>query len=124
MLRLESLTEQIIGAAIEVHKALGPGLLASVCQAALARELELRRIPFEREKVIPVTYKGVPWECGFVADFLVAGKVILELKTVSDLTAIREAQCLNYMRLADCSVELPSNFNDKLLKDGVKRLVI
>ena len=111
MLRVESLTEQIIGAAIEVHKALGPGLLESVYQATLAREFELWQIPFEREKVIPVTYKGVPLESGFIADFLVAGKVVLELKAVSDLTAIHEAQCLNYMRLADCSVGLLINFN-------------
>ncbi len=117
------LTEKIIGAAIEVHRALGPGLLESVYQVCMQRELSLRNIPFESEKPLAISYKGVSVEGGLRLDFLIDGKVVVELKAVNDLLPIHQAQLLTYLKLTGCKVGLLINFNVRVLKDGIKRAV-
>ena len=124
MLYEEALTEQIIGALIEVHRVLGPGLLESAYQACAAREFSLRQLVFEQEKTLPVEYKGVRVDCGYRIDFMVAGKVIVELKTVESLQPVHEAQLLTYFRLTGCKVGLLVNFNVPVLKHGIKRMVL
>ncbi len=123
-LRDEDLTWQIIGAAIEVHKYLGPGLLESVYQISLARELALRSVPFRREVNIPVMYKGESLDTNFRADFIIADRVILELKAIEKLLPVHEAQLITYMKLASCSVGLLINFNVPILKNGIIRRVL
>lgn len=118
------LTHKIIGCAIEVHKELGPGLLESTYQQCLAHEFQLQGIPFEAEKELPVIYKTSHLDCGYQVDFLVAGKVILELKSVQEILPIHEAQLLTYMKLAEIRLGLLINFNVKLLKNGIKRFVL
>jgi len=124
MLHEEELTERIIGALIEVHRTLGPGLLESAYQACTAREFALRGFPFEQELPLPLEYKGVHVDCGYRLDFMVTGKVIVELKTVESLQPIHEAQLLTYLRLTGCKVGLLVNFNVPVLKHGIKRLVL
>ena len=124
MLYERELTAQIIGAAIEVHRELGPGLLESAYQACLARELSLRGLPFMQEKPLPVEYKGTPVDCGYRLDFLVDSKVIVELKAVDALAPVHEAQLLTYLKLTGCRVGLLINFYVPVLKDGIKRLVL
>ncbi len=120
----KELTEQIIGAAIEVHRALGPGLLESAYHACMAREFSLRELPFEQEKPLPVEYKGQRLECGYRLDFLVAKKVVVELKAAQAIQPIHEAQLLTYLKLTDCRVGLLINFNVPVLKNGIKRMVL
>lgn len=124
MLYEKELTGQIIGAAIEVHRALGPGLLESAYHVCLAHELSLRGIPFERETPLPIQYKGVQLDCGYRLDFVVSGKVVVELKAVDALHPVHEAQLLTYLKLTNCKVGLLINFNVPVLKDGVKRMVL
>jgi GxxExxY protein len=124
MLYEEALTEQIIGAAIEVHRALGPGLLESAYQACLAHELSVRGLAFEQQKPLPVEYKGARLECGYRLDFLVADKVVVELKAVDGLHPVHEAQLMTYIKLTGCKVGLLINFNEVLLKDGIRRRVL
>ncbi len=124
MLYEKELTEQIIGAAIEVHRELGPGLLESAYRNCLAYEFSLRHLLFEKEKPIPVVYKGMQLDCGYRADFLVAGKVIVELKAVDCLEPVHEAQLLTYLKLTNCRIGLLVNFNVRVLKQGIKRRVI
>ncbi len=121
MLYEKELTDRIIGAAIEVHRALGPGLLESAYQVCLAHEFNLRDIPYEREVPLPVCYKGIQLDNGYRLDFLVAHRVVIELKAVEALQPIHEAQLLTYLRLANCRVGLLMNFNVPVLKDGIKR---
>ena len=97
---LNETTEAIIGAAIEVHRALGPGLLESAYEECLCRELTLRRVPFERQRQLPVEYKGLRLECSYRLDLVVADTVVVELKTVEALLPVHEAQLLTYLRLA------------------------
>ena len=118
------MTEQIIGAAIEVHRTLGPGLLEATYQACLAREFSLRQLPYEQEKPLPVVYKGVAVDCSYRVDFLVAGKVVVELKTVEAFAPVHEAQLLTYLRLSGCRVGLLINFCVPTLKDGILRRVL
>jgi GxxExxY protein len=118
------LSKRVIGAAIEVHRQLGPGLLESAYEECLAYELQLRGIPFERQKALPLTYKDVRLDAGFRVDFLVDGKVVVELKATDALAPIHKAQVLTYLRLTGCKLGLLINFNVPLLKDGVKRLVL
>ena len=118
-----NLSSEIIGAAIEVHKLLGPGLLESAYQAALARELVLRNILFEKEKALPLIYKGVKLDCGFRLDILVGGLVGVELKAVEKILPIHEAQVLTYLKLLNLKLGLILNFNVPVLKEGIKRLV-
>lgn len=120
----DPLSNQIIGAAIEVHKALGPGLLESAYEKCLAHEFALRGIAFERQKTMPVVYKGCKLECGFRADFIVGGCVLVELKSVSDLMPIHSAQVITYLRLTGCKLGLLINFNETRLKDGLKRIIL
>ena len=123
-LRPEDLiTEKIIGAAIEVHKQVGPGLLESAYQVCLAQEMGLRGIRFEREKPIPLFYKGVMMEQAYRADFVVEDTIIVELKAVKEFENIHTAQLMSYHKLADLKLGLLLNFNVKLLKiGGIKRV--
>ncbi len=120
---INELTGEAIGAAIEVHKALGPGLLESVYEECLCKELELRGIPFVRQKELPVEYKGVKLDCGYRLDVVVADELIVELKACENLEPIHEAQLLTYLRLTGIHVGLLINFNVPVLKKGIKRLV-
>ncbi len=124
MLYEQELTGQIIKAAIEVHRAIGPGLLESAYQACLAREFSLQGIGFEQEKALPVEYKGVCLDCGYRLDFLVGGKVVVELKAVDEIHPIHEAQLLTYLKLTGCRVGLLINFNVPVLKRGIRRIVL
>jgi len=117
------LTHEIIGAAIEVHRTLGPGLLESAYEECLARELTLRRIPFERQKPLPLVYKDVKLDCGYRIDLLVGSRVVVELKAVEALAPVHDAVVLTYLRLSDCRIGLLINFHTAVLKDGIRRLV-
>ena len=119
----EALTGQIIGAAIEVHKQLGPGLLESTYQACFCHELQLRGISFECQKPLPLEYKGIKLECGYRIDLLVAGLVIVEIKSVEALAPIHEAQLLTYLKLTGIKIGFLINFNVVVLKAGIRRLV-
>ena len=119
----QELTGEIIGAAIEVHRELGPGLLESSYEICLARELELRRISFEFEKPLPLEYKGVRLDCGYRLDLLVEGEVIVEIKAMDSLAPIHEAQLMSYLKLSGYRVGLLINFNVTVLKDGIRRIV-
>ena len=116
-----ALSYVVIGPVIEVHKALGPGLPESVYEDALALELAQRSIPFERQKPVPVLYKGVLLESSFRLDFLVGGKLILELKSVDNILPLHEAQLLAYLRLTQCKLGLLINFNVEKAADGIYR---
>jgi GxxExxY protein len=118
----DPLTHMIIGAAIEVHRALGPGLLESAYEACLIYELRLRRLKVESQKPLPVFYKDVMLECGYRLDLLVEDQVIIEIKSVHTIAPIHEAQLLSYLKLSDCKKGLLINFNVKLLKDGIRRM--
>jgi len=119
----QQITGEIIGAAIEVHRELGPGLLESSYEICLARELELRGISFDFELPLPLEYKGVRLDCGYRLDLLVAGAVIVEVKSVEKLAPIHDAQVLTYLKLTGVKVGLLINFNVVVLKAGLKRLV-
>ncbi|HEX9332825.1 MAG TPA: GxxExxY protein [Anaerolineales bacterium] len=116
-------TEAIIGAAIEVHRHLGPGLLESTYEECRCEELSLRKIPFKRQVALPVSYKGKKLDIGYRIDSLVNDEVVVELKTVESILPIHEAQTLTYMRLGGWQVGLILNFNVTILKHGIKRLV-
>ncbi len=118
------LTRAIIGAAIEVHKLLGPGLLESAYEDCLCHELALHNIHFEKQKPIPLVYKGTKLECGFRLDLLVEGRVVVELKSVDGLGPIHEAIVLTYLRLSGHHLGLLINFNVPVLKDGVRRFIM
>ncbi len=120
----QELTAKIIGAAIEVHRALGPGLLESIYQTCLAHEMTLRGLRFEKEKPLPIEYKGVRLESGYRLDFIVDDKVVVELKAVDSIHDIHKAQLLTYLKLTGCKVGLLLNFNSAVLKDGIERLVL
>jgi len=114
---------KIIGAAIEVHKKLGPGLLESAYEECLCCEMQLRGIEFKRQVPLSLNYKGIVLDCGYRLDLLVEDKVIVELKSVEGLEPIHEAQMLTYLRLRNAWLGLIINFNVIMLKDGVRRLV-
>jgi GxxExxY protein len=117
------LSEQIIGSAIEVHKALGPGLLESAYESCLCHELKLRGIPFENQVELPVAYKGVKLDTGYRMDLVVNKLIVVELKVVEKLEAIHEAQLLTYLKLSNYWLGLLINFNVVQLRFGIKRLV-
>jgi len=119
--KLNQITERIIGAAIEVHRRLGPGLLESTYEACLVHELKLRGLEVEKEKALPVAYKGTLLDCGYRVDLLVQHTVIVELKSVVEIIPIHEAQLLSYLRLSGCPVGLLINFNVPKLTQGLKR---
>ncbi len=121
--KINQLTEQIIGAAIEVHRAFGPGLLESVYQDCMAVELKLRDLPFEPQKPVTLAYKGYPVGTELKIDFLVADLVVVELKSVATLLPVHEAQLLTYLKLTKCPAGLLINFNVPILKRGIKRML-
>lgn len=117
------LTDIVIGCAIEVHRALGPGLLESAYEECLCYELVNRRIVFERQKNLPLQYKGVKLEAGYRLDLLVDGRLIVELKCVEKILPVHEAQLMTYLRLAKIKTGLIINFFTPVLKDGIRRIV-
>jgi len=119
----EALTEQVIGAAMEVHKALGPGLLESVYEECLCHELHLRGLRFQRQVTVPVVYKGVSLDCGYRLDLIIEDVVILELKCLERILAMHEAQLLTYLKLLDKPVGFIINFNVPILRQGIVRKV-
>ena len=121
---LELLATRVIGAAIEVHKHLGPGLLESAYEACLAIELTQQGIAFEQQKPLPVHYKGHAVDAAYRLDILVGGKLILELKSVEKLDPIHTAQVLTYLRLTGCKLALLFNFNTPVLREGIKRVIL
>jgi GxxExxY protein len=122
--RLNALTEQIIGGAIAVHRALGPGLLESAYESCLTFELMDRGLSIERQKALPVVYRGVQMDCAYRLDILVSRDVIVEVKAVERIGRLHEAQMLSYLKLSGCKVGLLFNFNVRWLVDeGIKRFV-
>ena len=124
MLKHEKLTENIIGAAIDVHRALGPGLLESAYELCLCKELELRGLQHEKQVELPVKYKGLCIESSYRADVIVENSVLLELKSAKSIIPIHEAQLLTYMRLSGIEVGLLMNFNVVKMVDGIERRVL
>ena len=120
----EELTDKIIASAIEVHRHLGPGLLESAYEECFCHELNIQGIPFERQKPLPLEYKGIKLDCGYRMDIVVDRKVVAELKCVDKITPVHEAQLLTYLRLSHIKVGLIINFYTPVLKDGIKRLVL
>ncbi len=121
---INEITGEIIGAAIEVHKILGPGLLESAYEECLSHELTLRESPLERQKALPIEYKGYKLDCGYRMDLVVAERVIVELKACDKLLPIHEAQLLTYLKLSKIEIGLLINFNVPVLRDGIKRLAL
>ena len=124
MLYDEELTSQVIGAAIDVHRELGPGLLESADEACLCFELNLRKIGFARQVPLPVVYKGLRIDCGYRADIIVANTVVIEVKAVEEVVDIHKAQLLTYLRITGSQVGLILNFNTAVLKNGIVRLAL
>jgi GxxExxY protein len=123
-MKTNELTETIIGAAIEVHRVLGPGLLGSAYEECLCRELQLKAIHFERQRPLPVEYKGLRLDCGYRLDLLVNHEVVVEIKAVESLLPIHDAQVLTYLKLGAWEVGLLINFNVAVLKQGICRKVL
>ena len=119
----QNLTSEIIGAAIKIHRRLGPGLLESAYEACLAYELEKLGLRVERQKAVPLVYETVKLDCGFRADLVVEGKVVVECKGKEALHPVDEAQLLSHLRLLNIPAGLLINFHVVLLKDGIKRMV-
>ena len=117
-------TREVIGAAIEVHRALGPGLLESAYDACLTRELTLRGLSFRRQLVIPVRYKGLNLDCAYRVDFVVSEFLAVEIKAVSAIEPVHEAQLLTYLRLGQWKLGLLINFNVAYLRNGIRRLIL
>ena len=123
MITDEVLTEQIIGAAIEVHREIGPGLLESASEECLCHELSLRSLEFTRQTTIPVRYKNIKLNCGYRADVIVEDKVLLEIKAVESIVSVHEAQLLTYLKLTGIKIGLLLNFHVSAMKDGIRRRV-
>jgi GxxExxY protein len=123
-MEFESLSKDVLGAAIEVHKHLGPGLLESAYEECLSFELVQRGYKIERQKPIPVVYKEIKLDCGYRIDILVEDKLVLELKSIDCFNSVHEAQILTYMKFAQKKIGLLINFNVTLLKNGIKRYVL
>ena len=124
MLELKELTGPVCAAAIDVHRHVGPGLLESAYEECLCHELSLRKLTFQRQVPLPVTYKGARLDCGYRLDVVVENRVLLELKSVDRITPIHEAQLLTYLRLSTLKVGLLLNFNVDVMKDGITRRVL
>ncbi|RLB73970.1 MAG: GxxExxY protein [Deltaproteobacteria bacterium] len=120
----EELTECIISAAIEVHRNLGPGLLESAHEQCLCHELYLRGIKFQRQRSLPLEYKGIKLDCSYHLDILVEGQIVIELKTIEKILPVHQAQLLTYLKLLPAKVGLILNFREARLKDGICRLVL
>ena len=121
--RFEDGSELVIGALIEVHRVVGPGLLESAYEACLARELEVRGLAFERQMPVPVSFKGTVVECGYRLDFIVEQRVVVERKATSRLLPIHSTQVVTYLKLLGLRVGLLVNFNVRVLRDGLRRLL-
>ena len=121
---LNELSQRVIGLCIEVHRVLGPGLLESAYEAALAHELSLAGIPFQKQIDLPLEYKGVKLDCGYRLDFIIDEELIVELKAVQEILPVHKAQLLTYLKLNQKPVGLLINFNVPLLKDGIQRVVL
>ena len=121
--RLDSITRRIIGAAIEVHRHLGPGLLESAYETCLAYELRQIGLRVEQQKPLPITYKEVKLDCGYRMDLIVEDSIVVEIKAIERLAPIHDAQLLSYLRVADKRVGLIINFHVRVLKNGLKRIV-
>ena len=121
---INEVSQAIIGAAIEVHRTLGPGLLESAYEECLSHEFSLRHIPFERQKPLPVDYKGARLDCAYRLDFLVSGMVVVEVKAIDALLPIHQAQLLSYLKLGGWKLGLLINFHVPLLREGIKRVVL
>jgi GxxExxY protein len=119
--QINKITDVIIGAAIEVHKALEPGLLESAYETCLAFELIERGLTIEQQKALPVVYKDVKLDCGYRLDLLVDEQVIVEIKSVEEIAPIHHAQLLSYLKISDLRVGLIINFNVNVLKNGIKK---
>jgi len=123
-MEIDEITGQVIGAAIEAHRELGPGLLESTYSACLVYELVQRGLRIERQKPIVVLYKGTAVDCGYRMDLLVEGMVVVELKSVERLDPIHTAQLLTYLKLSGCKAGLLINFNVEVLKGGIRQAVL
>jgi len=121
--KANKLSKEIIGAAIEVHRELGPGLLESAYEECLCHELYLRNVTFERQVLLPLHYKGLDLDCGYRLDILVDNLVIVELKTVDEIAEVHRAQLITYLRLKKLWLGLLINFNVPVLKQGIIRVV-
>ncbi len=122
--KVNEITEAVIGSAIEVHRTIGPGLLESAYTQCLCYELALRKLPFELEASLPVLYKGLKLDCGYRVDMVVAGTVVVEVKAVERLVPVHEAQLLTYLLMGGWKAGLLINFNVPLLRDGIVRRVL
>jgi len=120
---LPSTTSQIIGAAIKIHRRLGPGLLESAYESCLAYELEKAGLQVQRQKAVPLIYEAVKLDCGFRADLVVNGEIVVEIKCKEALHPVDQAQLLSYLRLLNLHVGLLINFHSAVLKEGLKRMV-
>jgi hypothetical protein len=120
----EDVSRKVIGFAIEVHKALGPGLPESAYEQCLARELELNRIQFRRQVPVPVIYKGLSLDCAYRLDLIVEDTLIIEIKAVEKLLPVHNAQLLTYLKLAGIRTGLLLNFHSEVLRDGLRRIVL
>ncbi len=120
---INELSGIVIGAAIEVHKVLGPGLLESAYETCLCHELQLRNVIFERQKPLPVIYKGDKLDCGYRLDVVVQGMLVLEVKACDRIEPIHQAQLLTYLKLSGLSLGLLLNFNVPVMRDGIVRVV-
>jgi GxxExxY protein len=120
----DELTGIIIGAAIDVHRSLGPGLLESAYEACLIYELRLRKLVVEHQKPLPIFYKDVLLDCGYRLDLVIEKQVIVEVKSIAGFAPIHEAQLLSYLKLSDCKRGLLLNFNVVMLRDGIRRMKI
>ncbi|MDP6779919.1 MAG: GxxExxY protein [Candidatus Latescibacteria bacterium] len=123
-MEFDELSNRVIGCALEVHKALGPGLLESTYEQCLAHESSLKGVQFKLQHPLPVEYKGVRLDCGYRIDLLIEDTLIIELKSVDRIMAVHEAQLLSYMKLAGVKTGLLMNFNVTRLKNGIKRFVL
>ena len=120
---INKLSSEVIGAAIEVHKTLGPGLLESTYEGCLCHELNLQGLKFERQKALPVVYKGMKLDCGYRLDVVVENIIILELKSCEKIEPIHRAQLLTYLKLSGLNLGLLLNFNVPIMRDGIVRIV-
>ena len=119
----DAIAKEIVDAAYHMHTAIGPGLLESVYEAVLASELQKRGLRVDRQRPVPVVYKGTRFEMGFRADLVVEDKVIVEIKSIAEIAALHRTQLLTYLRMADKRLGLLINFNVVLIKDGITRIV-
>ena len=120
---LNKVTETIIGAAITVHRALGPGLLESAYEACMVYDLMQEGLQVERQKPLPIVYRGVKLECGYRLDLMVENEVIVEIKSIEKRLPVHKAQLMSYLKLSDCKVGLLINFNIEVLRNGIQRVV-